>query len=116
MTPGFPSDFPLSEQTFFILLSLATTPRHGYAILKDVQQLSSGRITISVSTLYTSLKRLLEQGWIERVEQQDAPDESGRPRKEYRLTHTGRKILSAETARLRGLLHAARQRLPQEHL
>ncbi|HVN56458.1 MAG TPA: helix-turn-helix transcriptional regulator [Anaerolineaceae bacterium] len=108
-----PSDLPLSEQTFFILLSLASAPRHGYAILKDVQQLSDGRITISVSTLYTSLKRLLEQGWIERVER-DTPDESGRPRKEYRLTRAGHRILSSETTRLQGLLQAARQRLPQE--
>jgi DNA-binding PadR family transcriptional regulator len=106
-------EVPLTEQTFFILLSLASSPRHGYAILKDVGDLSDGRIRLSISTLYTSLKRLLEQGWIER-DNPDEPDESGRPRKEYRLTPTGWRFLHAETARLQGLVRAAQDRLPQD--
>ena len=115
MPQNLPSNLPLSEQTFFILLSLAQVPRHGYAILKDVQQLSNGRIRISISTLYTTLKRLLELGWIERVEP-EAPDQSGRPRKEYRLTHNGQKILNVEISRLQGLIHAAQQRMPERLL
>lgn len=111
MSPENNPHLPLSEQTFFILLSLFPTPRHGYAILKDVQQLSGGRVLISVSTLYTSLKRLLEQGWIERAELED-PDESGHLRKVYQLTQTGRSILTAEAQRLQTLVQAAAQRLP----
>lgn len=106
-------NLPLSEQTFFILLSLFPAPRHGYAILKDVQQLSGGRLLISVSTLYTSLKRLLEQGLIERAELEDR-DESGHLRKVYQLTHTGSTILYAETQRLHMLVQAAAMRLPKE--
>ena len=104
---------PLTEQTFFILLSLAPAPRHGYAILKDVQQLSRGRIVISISTLYSTLKRLLQQGWIERVDLNEV-DEGGRPRKEYRLTPTGRKILDSEAVRLQSLVEIAQQRLIRE--
>jgi DNA-binding PadR family transcriptional regulator len=83
--------------------------------LKDIQQLSDGRLLISVSTLYTTLKRLLEQGWIERTEL-DEQDEAGHPRKIYKLTHTGRSILIGETERLQKLLQAANQRLSQESI
>jgi PadR family transcriptional regulator PadR len=113
LPPDTHPNLPLSEQTFYILLSLLPQPRHGYAILKDIQQLSDGRLLISVSTLYTSLKRLLEQGWIERVEIVEQ-DETSRPRKQYKLTQTGQSILFAETKRLHMLIQAANQRLPQE--
>ena len=101
---------PLSETTFFILLSLAPTPNHGYAIAKDVLALSNERLVLSVSTLYTTLKRMLEDGWIERYGEDANPDESGRPRKTYALTELGRRILEAETARLHTLVTAARLR------
>ncbi len=116
MTPPLdPSDTALTEQTFFILLSLAAAPKHGYAILKDVQSMSNERIRLSISTLYTSLKRLMEQGWIERVEdaQPDQP-ETNRARKEYRLTREGRRILQSETVRLQSLVQAALQHTPQD--
>jgi DNA-binding PadR family transcriptional regulator len=101
---------PLTEATFFILLSLAPAPQHGYGILKDVESLSEGRIRFSTGTLYGVLKRLLEQEWIERFDNPDAV-ESGRPRKEYCLTEAGRRILSAEAARLESLVAASRLRL-----
>jgi DNA-binding PadR family transcriptional regulator len=95
---------PLSETTLYILVSLAPGPRHGYAIAKDVQALSENRVILSVSTLYTTLKRLLEDGWIERVGEAPEADESGRPRKIYTLTERGRSILSMEKKRLQALL------------
>jgi len=106
-------NLPLSEQTFYILLSIFAGPRHGYAILKDVQLLSDGRLHLSVSTLYTSLKRLLEQGWIDRVEI-EGHGGTGHIQKQYKLTQTGQGILFAETRRLQMLIQAANQRLPQE--
>ncbi len=62
------SNLPLTETTYFILLSLAPGPRHGYSIMKDVLQLSSGRVELSTGTLYSALKRLLDQNWIQRTE------------------------------------------------
>jgi DNA-binding PadR family transcriptional regulator len=100
---------PLREATFFILLSLAAGPAHGYAILQDVSSLSKGRVRLSTGTLYGALKRLLEQAWIERFDEPDA-ERSGRIRKAYRLTDRGRRALDAETARLQGLIRAARRR------
>ncbi len=103
------ANLPLSETTFFILLSLALRPRHGYAIMKDVQTLSNSRVVLSTGTLYGALKRLLEQGWIARV---DDPDENDteRERKAYALTDFGHRILDAEIARLQSLVAAANRR------
>lgn len=97
---------PLTESTFFIILSLAPGPKHGYAILKEVEALSEGRVTLSTGTLYGALKRMLDGGWIERVADPE-PDESNRERKAYRLTKLGRRILEAETVRLRRLVGLA---------
>jgi DNA-binding PadR family transcriptional regulator len=92
------------------MLSLAPAPQHGYGIMKDVEALSEGRVAFSTGTLYGALKRLLEQGWIERFDNPEAA-ESGRPRKDYKLTDMGRRILSAEAARLESLVAASRMRL-----
>ncbi len=112
MDPSAESQLPLSEVSFYILLSLATEPRHGYAIMKDVSALSGGRIDLSAGTLYGALKRMLEQGWIERLEDAGELDETGRPRKVYRLAALGQGVLSAETERLRAQLAAAARRSP----
>lgn len=97
---------PLSEPAFFILLSLAGGPLHGYAVMKQAEQLSEGRLTLSVSTLYTALNRLQEQGLIERVEPDDDGPRPGLPRKVYRLTRQGLGALDAEALRLNGLVAA----------
>ena len=99
---------PLSEATLFILLSLAPGPRHGYAIMKDVQMLSADRIVLSTGTLYGALKRLLAQDWIERVDDPE-PNHTDRERKAYALTQTGRRVLKTEVERLRKLVAAARR-------
>jgi DNA-binding PadR family transcriptional regulator len=104
---GVSDSTPLSEQTYFILLSLATAPKHGYSIIKDVEQLSDGRVILSVSTLYTTLKRMLDDGWIRLIEK--SQNGSQRPRKIYELTGLGGEVLQSEIKRLEGLLYAARK-------
>ena len=103
--PQFKSFLPLTEVSFYILLSLSSEPRHRYAIMKDVHYLSEDRINLSAGTLYGALKRLLDTGWIERFEDGEK-DETGRPRKSYQLTTLGRAILAAETDRLHTLVRA----------
>ncbi len=97
---------PLTEPTFFILLSLLPSQRHGYAIMKEVAALSGGRLSLGTGTLYGALKRLCEHAWIERVDDAE-DDDQGRPRKAYRLTELGRRILEAEIGRLQTLVRAA---------
>ena len=87
----------LQEPTFLILTSLAQGRRHGYALIKDAEALSDGRVTLKVGTLYAALDRLGEQGLVE-----SAGDEvvGGRLRRYYRLTDTGAARLEEEAARL----------------
>jgi DNA-binding PadR family transcriptional regulator len=99
---------PLTEATFFILLSLAPAPKHGYAIMKEVKMLSKGRIVFSTGTLYGALRRFLEQGWIRRVNDPE-PNPTDRERKAYALTERGRKVVNTEMERLRSLLSTAQQ-------
>ena len=107
------SYLPLTEPSFYILLSLAPGKKHGYAIMKDVSELSKERVNLSTSTLYTAVGRLLDQELIERL-----PEElnggPGLPRKSYALTDLGRRVLEAETGRLHGMVKEARLRLKEE--
>jgi len=104
----YKENLPLSEAVFFILLSLLPGPKHGYAIMKDVETLSDSRVSLSTGTLYGALKRLLEGGWVQRVEEEG--DDSGRERKAYRLTQLGKAILEAETERMQSLVRITQKR------
>ena len=88
-------------------MSLADKPRHGYALLKDIQALSNGRVQMSTGTLYGALRRLFEETWIERFEQED----TSREKQAYRLTSAGRKQLEGELDRMRQLTRAGTARL-----
>src|SRR5512147_2522473 len=96
------SYLPLTEPTFYILLSLAPGKKHGYAIMKDVKELSKARVNLSTSTLYTAVGRLLDQELIERLSAEEQDTAPGLPRKFYALTRLGRRVLAAETNRLQG--------------
>ncbi|MGA8029362.1 MAG: helix-turn-helix transcriptional regulator [Bryobacteraceae bacterium] len=98
---------PLSEPVLLILMSLADQPRHGYALMQDTEGLSNGRVRLSTGTLYGALRRLLDEGWIERFEQQD----TSRDKQAYRLTPVGRRYLQVELDRMRQLTRAASARL-----
>lgn len=101
---------PLTEPVLLVLLSLAEHPRHGYSILKDVEQMSGGRVVLSTGTLYGALQRLLRQGWIERF----AEDEASRDRRAYRLTARGRRNLQLEIERMRYLTRLAGFRIARK--
>ena len=98
---------PLSEAVFLILLSLSDSPRHGYALMKEVESLSGGRVHLSTGTLYGALRRLLDESWIERFEQSD----TSRDKQAYRLTILGRGRLQSDVERIRQLTKAAAARL-----
>jgi len=101
---------PLTEPVLLILLSLAEQPRHGYSILKDVEQMSDGRVLLSTGTLYGALRRLLDEEWIERIEE----EESSRGRQAYRLTARGRKNLQFEVSRMKQLTLLANLRIARK--
>jgi DNA-binding PadR family transcriptional regulator len=100
----------VSEPVLLILLSLAERPRHGYAILQDTESMSEGRVRLSTGTLYGALRRLLDDRWIARFEEQD----SSRGRQAYRLTATGRRNLQMEVTRLKHLTRMAALRVARK--
>ncbi len=108
--PLEPNDFlPLSNLSFHILLALGEGPSHGYAMGKDVEQRSGGRLRPTTGGLYQALRRLGEDGLIEHVP--DAPEESTDSRRQYfRLTELGRGVAALEAQRLHELLVVARER------
>jgi len=97
----------LTEPVLLILTSLADQPRHGYALIKDIEKLSDGRVRLSTGTLFGALRRLLENGWIERFEQED----TSRGKQVYELTPEGLRQLQSELDRMRRLTRAATARL-----
>jgi DNA-binding PadR family transcriptional regulator len=94
------------------LLSLAEQPRHGYSILKDVEQLSRGRVKLSTGTLYGALRRLLDNAWIERIEEDGSP----RDRQPHRLTSRGRRSLQLEVQRLKHITKLAALRMARKEV
>ena len=94
---------PLTPALFHVLLSLADGEKHGYAILKEVEARTSGKVVLSTGTLYGIIKRLLADGWI----RQSARGSTER-RRAYRLTAFGRRVALAEAERLRDLVSAAK--------
>ncbi len=83
--------------------------------MKDVEELSGGKIRLSTGTLYSALGRLLDQGLIQRVPNDEGENtRPGLPRKAYILTENGRRVLVAETTRLQSLVAAAHVRLRKD--
>ena len=97
----------LTEPVFLILMSLADQPRHGYALIKDIESLSNGRVRLSTGTLFGAIRRLLENGWIVRSKQLDR----SRGKQDYKLTGEGLGQLKSELNRMRQLTRAATARL-----
>jgi PadR family transcriptional regulator, regulatory protein PadR len=91
------TDRPMTGQAFFVLTALADGPRHGYGIVREVAELSQGRVKLKIGSLYGVLDRLAADGLIE-PDREEARD--GRLRRYYRLTRSGRDAL-AEEANLR---------------
>ncbi|HEX3986464.1 MAG TPA: helix-turn-helix transcriptional regulator [Acidobacteriaceae bacterium] len=102
---------PLPSAAFQILLSLADEDRHGYGIMRQVEEQSGGRVRLGPGTLYSSVQSLLEENFIEEV---GAPGDDDAPNSErrryYRLTAAGRKLARSEADRLADLLRVARAR------
>ena len=97
---------PLTPAVVHVLLALAGGDRHGYAILKDVQRQSGNRLRFGPGTIYSTLQRLMESGW---VEEAPAPQtDIDERRRYYRLTRSGRDALKEEVDRLGALLDVAR--------
>jgi DNA-binding PadR family transcriptional regulator len=99
---------PLRTNWFHVLLCLADGEQHGYGIMQEVLERTGGRVRLWPATLYGSLRRLLDEGLIEECERRAGRETNDVRRRYYRLTSFGRRVLTAEIARLEDLVKAAR--------
>lgn len=101
---------PLSPRVFQILISLADGPRHGYAVIQDVEERTEGEIRLTASTLYDALTRLVDRGCIEEVPAPADADSHDSRRRYYRLSELGREVARREALRLEQVLESAREK------
>jgi DNA-binding PadR family transcriptional regulator len=106
--PSPESLLPLQTAVFHILIALADRDRHGYSIMQDVAGRTGGAVKLSAGTLYSSIRRMLEQGLIEELHESPDPSSTDERRRYYRLAPFGRKVAAAEVARLNALVRQAR--------
>jgi len=99
---------PLPAAVFHILIALADRDRHGYSIMQDVAARTGGAVQLSAGTLYSSIRRMLEQGLIEELTKSPDPSSTDERRRYYRLARFGRRVAAAEVTRLNALVQQAR--------
>lgn len=95
---------------FHVLLALAGDDLHGYAILKEVELRTGGKVRLSTGTLYGIIKRLLADGLIAERRSRPTEAEDDERRRYYRLTPQGRQVATAEAERMDEILAIARAR------
>jgi DNA-binding PadR family transcriptional regulator len=101
---------PLTPAMFHVLLALAGDDLHGYAILKEVELRTGGKVRLSTGTLYGIIKRLLADGLIAERRSRPSETEDDERRRYYRLTPQGRQVATAEAERMDEILAIARSR------
>ena len=111
MTRVNPQKFiPLKTHWFHIMLSLAGGEQHGYGIMQEVLNRTTGKVRLWPATLYGSVKRLIEAELIEESDKRPAPELDDARRRYYRLTPVGRRVLDAECERLQELVRTIQEK------
>ena len=113
MPPRRPSPeslLPLKPNWFHVLLSLADREQHGYGIMQEVLERTGGKVHLWPATLYGTLKRLLDAELIDESAVRPAPEADDARRRYYKLTPFGRRVLAAESQRLRDLVRVIRSK------
>ena len=95
MPPPPVDQLPLTVPVFQILLSLVDRDLHGYALIRDIESRTNGEVSLTASTLYGALARLLDAGLVA-----ECPQEAGSRRRSYRITKEGRALVRREAERL----------------
>ncbi len=109
--PSDPEAFlPLSPHHTEILLSLAERDLHGYRIIQDIRERTSGAITLGTGALYAAIKRLVENGLVEDVGDRPSEGSGGPPRRYYKVSELGRKVGRLEAQRLKQVARVAGRR------
>jgi DNA-binding PadR family transcriptional regulator len=104
------SHLPLTPATFQILMALVDGERHGYAIMKDVDERTDGGVRLGPGTLYGSLKRMLESGLVDEGVERPDPEMGDERRRYYRITKFGLLVARAEAQRMDAIVRTARKK------
>jgi DNA-binding PadR family transcriptional regulator len=104
------SALDLTPAMFQVLLALGDGEKHGYAILKEVEEQTGGHVRLSTGTLYAMIKRLLSEGIIAECRNRPPVDEDDQRRRYYRLTTLGRQVATAEAERMERMIATAREK------
>lgn len=102
---------PLKPIHFYILLVLLDGERHGYGIVKEIEERTHGATRLEPGNLYRHLRRLMDQGFVEEAGDRTTETEVDERRIYYTMTPLGRRVTAAEAARMKALAHAAEARL-----
>jgi DNA-binding PadR family transcriptional regulator len=101
---------PLPAAAFQIMLALSDGDLHGYAIMREVEEQTGGRLRLGPGTLYGSIQALLEGKLIEEVDRPGDTEEHRERRRYYRLTVAGRRVTRSEAEKMADILRVARAR------
>ncbi|MFL7839928.1 MAG: PadR family transcriptional regulator [Candidatus Promineifilaceae bacterium] len=101
---------PLTPSVFHILLALADGEKHGYAIMREVENSTAGRVSMGPGTLYGAIKRLLKSGLIAETAERPDPALDDARRRYYALSGLGRDVLAAESEHLARMVAIARNK------
>ena len=106
---------PLSAAAFHILVASASGQRHGYAIMKEVAAATGGQVKLNAGTLYTTIRRLLEDGLIRETGAPPGLETGDERRRYYATTPAGRRAAKAELARMKAVIQHASATLLPDH-
>ena len=101
----------LTPAMFQVLLALGNGDKHGYAVLKEVEEQTGGEVRLSTGTLYAMIKRFLTEGIIAECRNRPPAEDDDQRRRYYRLTPLGRQVATAEAERMERTIATARQKL-----
>lgn len=104
-----PNDvLPLPPAHLHILMALVDGEKHGYAVMREVELMTDGEVSMGPGTLYGAIKRMVGAGLVEETDERPDPELDDQRRRYYQATGFGARVLRAETERLARLVEAAR--------
>ena len=101
------AEIPLRPVDLLLLHALADGERHGYALIRELEDRTDGAVRLEAGNLYRVVRRLLDDGLLAESGRRPAPDQDDERRRYYAITPFGRRVLAAELGRLRALVSLA---------
>jgi DNA-binding PadR family transcriptional regulator len=108
--PAVNALLPLKPNDYHILLVLLEGECHGYRIAKEIRQQTGGQIRLEAGNLHRTIQKLIRQGLVEPTEQRPAPESDDERRRYFTITSLGRRVLAADTARMKALVESPQAR------